>query len=129
MLETLLALAVSTIINIQSIDIDIPMIEGYATAYCVSGTMASGQQTRPGVCAAKKEWLGKKAYIYQRLPDNTRGELLGVYDILDTGGTQGLKNGKVIDVWMPDLQGCQDFMDYVYEDGCKGRIYILIKED
>lgn len=109
---------------------DIPKpIAGYATAYCVSGTMASGQQTRIGVCAGKKEWLGKRAYIYQRLPDGSIGDYLSDYEILDTGGTEGLKNGTVIDVWRPTLEDCQEFMDIVYEDGCQGKVYIFIMED
>lgn len=97
----------------------------HATAYCVTGTTKSGEYTREGICAGKEEWLGKEILIFQKLPDGKMGKCLGKYEVLDTGGTEGLKNGKVIDIWKPDLDSCQEFMDLVYEDGCKGKVYIV----
>lgn len=120
-------IGIAAMFNNMICTIDIPEpIPGYATAYCVSGTMASGQQTRIGVCAGKREWIGKTAVLFQRLPDGSIGDWISTYDILDTGGTDGLKEGKVIDVWRPDMDGVQEFMDIVYEDGCQGRVYIFI---
>ena len=104
------------------------LIKGYATAYCQTGTMASGQETRDGVCAMAKKYIGCVIVVYQRLPDDSIGECIGMYECLDTGGTKGIKSGKVVDVWQPDLDACQDFMDRVYEDGCQGKVYIQIIE-
>lgn len=102
------------------------MIAGYATAYCDEGITASGEYTREGICAMKREWIGKCAIVYQRLPDNSVGEIIGIYEIKDTGGAKGIKDGKTIDVWKPDLNSCQDFMNRVYEDDCKGHVYIQL---
>lgn len=104
------------------------LLSVHATAYCVTGTMASGQQTRSGVCAGKREWLGKQILIFQKLPGGEIGEYIGSYECLDTGGTPGLNNGTVVDIWCPDLEGCQEFMDRVYENGCQGRVYIQVLE-
>lgn len=101
-------------------------IAGSATAYCLHGTTTSGQYTRHGICAGKKEWLGKTAIIYQRLPDGSIGDLIGIYEILDTGGTTGLKTGKVLDIWTDNMDEAQEFMNLVYEDGCKGHVYFYV---
>ena len=104
-----------------------PLLQkAHATAYCQTGTMASGQQTRDGVCAGAKEYLGCVIVVYQRLPDGSVGDYLGMWECLDTGGTDGLKNGTVVDIWQQDLESCQDFMDLVYEDGCQGKVYIQV---
>lgn len=103
-----------------------PYVGGHATAYCVSGVTASGEVTRNGICAGKKEWIGKTIILYQRLPDNSVGEMIGMYECLDTGGTDGIREGRVIDVWCPDIDSCQEFMNRIYEDGCEGRCYIQI---
>lgn len=102
------------------------LMKAHATAYCLSGITASGAQTRRGICAAKKEWIGKTIVVYQRLPGDELGDMIGIYECLDTGGTKGIKTGKVVDVWQPDLEGCQEFMNKVYEDECKGKVYIQI---
>lgn len=104
------------------------IMEAHATAYCVSGTTYSGQETREGICAGKKEWIGKTIIVYQKLPGGEIGDLIGYYECLDTGKTNGLKTGKVIDIWCPDLEACQKLMDRVYENGCKGKIYIQVLE-
>lgn len=106
-----------------------PLLQkAHATAYCQSGTMASGQQTRDGVCAGMRDYLGCVIVVYQRLPDGSIGDYLGMWECLDTGGTDGLKNGTVVDIWQQDLESCQKFMDLVYEDGCQGKVYIQVIE-
>ena len=102
------------------------LIKARATAYCLSGTTASGQTVRDGVCAGKKEWLGKTILVYKRLPDNSVGDLIDIYECLDAGGTEAIKTGKVIDVWCEDYSSCKDFMNLIYEDGCEGKIYIQV---
>ncbi len=99
------------------------LIRAEATAYCIHGTTASGEPTREGICAGK--WLGKTLVVYQRLPDGSVGDIIGIYECTDSGG-QPIKEGKVIDIWKEDLQACQELMDRLYEDGCAGRVYIQI---
>ena len=104
--------------------------KGHATAYCLPGTTASGLPVQPGICAMNKQvvkeqgLMGKTVVLYQRLPDGTRGAELGTYEIADTGCKK-----NVIDVWFEDLEQCQQFMNKVYEDGCKGKIFYEIKEE
>ncbi len=75
-----------------------------ATAYCLQGQTASGTVTRFGICAGKKEWIGKQVFIFRK-SDN---KYLGAYIIEDTGG-DAIKNGEVIDIWLPNEQMCKDF--------------------
>ena len=102
------------------------LYKGHATAYCDVGYTKSGEWTRDGICAAKEEWLGKSVVVYKRLPDGSIGDYIGTYEILDTGGTKGLKEGRVIDVWVPDMDAVQDFADLTYEDGCQGKIIFSV---
>lgn len=102
------------------------MIKCRATAYYLDGITASGQEVREGICAGKDEWLGKTIVVYQRLPGDKLGELIGIYESLDKGGTKAIKNGWVIDIWTPDAEACQELMDRVYEDGCEGKIFIQV---
>ena len=112
--------------NASSEIVDTTLIKGYATAYHQTGIMRSGKYTRDGVCAGSIDYMNCVVVMYQRLPDGSIGDYIGTYECLDTGGTRGLRNGKVIDVWRPDLNGCQDFMDSVYEGGCNGKVYFQI---
>ena len=38
------------------------------------------------------------------------GEFLGYFECNDTGATNGLKKGTVIDIYRTDLERCRDFM-------------------
>ena len=127
MSSLLLSYILAMTLAASSVNLSSSIIQsGHATAYCVSGVTASGEITRDGICAGKDEWLGKTIILYQRLPGNKIGEQIGIYECLDTGGTPGLKEGKVIDVWCQDLDTCQEFMNLVYEDGCQGHVYIQV---
>ena len=78
-----------------------------ATAYCIDGTTATGTHTRPGVCASKREWFGKTAKVYKN--DHGKvGELIGTYTVEDTGG-RPIRNGSVIDIWLPTEDECDQF--------------------
>ena len=121
MIAEILATTIATINVALHPPIYLPM---YATAYCLTGTTASGMQTKYGICAnGHREWLGKEAVVYQRLPDGTRGKCIGTFEIEDTGCSD-----FVIDVWKPTLDECQEFMEFVYEDGCKGHILVELRE-
>lgn len=75
----------------------------HITCYVDEGITASGEHTRQGICAMKREWIGKTAIVYLRNPDGSIGEIYGIYEIKDCGGTKGLKNGSVVDIWQPSL--------------------------
>lgn len=101
------------------------LIKGHATAYCLTGITASGEYTRDGICASLASRLGKSLYLYQRLPGDEVGKCIGYYECKDTGG-KSIQTGKVIDVWQPDMEACQEFMNLVYEDGCGGKVWIKL---
>ena len=100
-----------------------------ATAYIgPSEHTCTGKRVHPGIAGAKREWLGMTAIVYQRLPGDKVGEVSGIYEIEDTGDTEGVNNGYVIDIWNPTLDDCQLFMNRVYEDGCQGKVYVQLLE-
>lgn len=103
------------------------LIKGYATAYNgPSEYTCTGNRVRKGICGGCNAYLGKTIVLYQRLPDDEIGQIIGIYECLDTGtGTEGFQQGRVIDVWMPEDE-LQDFMDRVYEDGCQGKVWIEV---
>jgi len=78
-----------------------------ATAYCLDGTTATGTHTREGIAASKREWFGKTARVYWN-DGGKPGELIGEYVIEDTGG-RPIRNGSVIDIWMPTRDQCMNF--------------------
>lgn len=97
------------------------------TCYTDSGTTASGQQTRPGIIAGKREWTGCAAALYDVNEDGSIGDFIGYYEVLDTGAgidTDGdgygdsIINGTSIDVWVPNDEAVrewqQDHGDYIY---------------
>ena len=111
-----------------------------ATCYCDSGITASGTQTRPGIIASKKEYLGYVACINAVNEDGSIGEFIGFYEILDTGygietgvGESRIKSGRTlgsletgesIDIYMPTLHMAEEWVDtygdYVYIRLVKG---------
>lgn len=102
------------------------LIKACATAYCLSGTMSNGKEVHEGACASNSGRLGCIIVMYQRLPDGSVGDYIGTYTVEDTGGSEAIKKGYLIDVWKPDMDACQEFMDAVYEDGCKGKVWIQV---
>lgn len=99
------------------------LIKAHATAYCIPGNTANGTEVREGICAmSDSSLIGMTAVVYQRNPDGSLGEYIGTYEIEDTGCSE-----NVIDVWCTE-DDCQGFMDRVYENGCKGKVFIQIIE-
>ena len=87
------------------------------TAYCLEGVTASGEHTREGICAYRKEDIGKTARIY-----NADGELLGEYLIADTGKKGGaIRKGLAVDIWKPSRAEC-------YQTTQEGFIEIIEQE-
>lgn len=107
---------------------DPPLIAGYVTAYCDTGVTATGTNTRKGICASSQNRLGCTIALYKRLPDNSVGDFIGYFECEDTGGSPGLNNGTVIDVWKSEEE-LDEFIDFTYEDNCHGNIYIQVFEN
>jgi 3D (Asp-Asp-Asp) domain-containing protein len=72
-----------------------------ATAYCLSGTTATGHQTRPGLVSADPEVIPLGSVIYVDSP-----LVGGIYQVLDTGD---LIKGKIIDIFIPSYERCKEF--------------------
>lgn len=85
----------------------------YTTAYCLHGITASGGQTRPGIAACNIH-LGDVALVY-----TTDGVFLGAYEITDTGITDGLTSGRVLDVWRANKTHAKGWMKLT-----DGRVYV-----
>lgn len=80
------------------------------TAYCETGTTSSGyvipsDGTGKMVCAFGKEYEGMTACIYYD------DELVGIYEILDTGSVKaGITTSEVLDINIPgDKQACKEW--------------------
>lgn len=101
------------------------LIATNATAYCIDGVTASGEWTREGICASKSEYIDDYIFVFQKLPDGSVGKLIGTYLCKDTGGA-AVANGQIVDIWKPNMEECQEFMNTVYEDGCGGQVYIYV---
>ena len=86
------------------------------TGYCLRGQTASGEYTRPGICAYRKEDIGKVAVIY-----DADQQIIGFYEILDTGGEE-IRKGHVIDIWFPTAEEC-------YQITQPGFVQVLEMED
>ena len=80
------------------------------TGYCLHGTMANGEQTHPGVCAYKKEDIGKYAILY-----DSEMNFIGQYEIADTGKKGGaIRKGLAVDVWFDTKEECYAFTNTGY---------------
>ena len=70
------------------------------------GESSGGGRERPSIQADAVEAV--LAAIY--LDDNgSPGEFLGYFEILDTGGDDRIKNGTVLDIYIPDYDTCIEF--------------------
>lgn len=99
------------------------LIKKRATAYCLQGKTCTGAEVREGIVASSdKSMIGKTIIMYQRLPGDEVGKVIGIYEVLDTGAM----STSVMDVWQQNLEKCQEFMNLVYEDGCQGKVFIQI---
>lgn len=80
-----------------------------STAYCCGEITADGSEVRSGIAAARREWMGLTAILYKVEPDGAVGEIIGVYEIKDTGGDYRIKNGTCIDIYIPDEDACIEY--------------------
>ena len=74
-----------------------------ATAYCIEGETASGEQTRRGIVAADPTVLPLGSRIRV---DGLGRKHSRTYDVEDTGR---LVKGREIDIFMPDCDAAKEF--------------------
>lgn len=87
----------------------------------------SRKKTKYGIVAGPKKWLGYTVEINAVAEDGSVGELIGLFEFLDTGAgmdTDGdgkgdsIINGQSIDVWVDSLDDAyawrDKYGDYVY---------------
>ena len=97
------------------------------TCYIDRGTTASGIQTRDGIIAGRKEWIGMMAVLYEVKEDGTLGDFIGYYEFCDTGAGidtdndgigDTIRTGNSVDVWQPSMTNARAWIrehgDYVY---------------
>lgn len=75
-----------------------------ATAYCDSKNLTATQtRVREGIAAFSPKYYGYCALIYDE-----EMHFLGYYEIQDTG-SERIRKGEVIDIWMPTEEECLEF--------------------
>jgi len=78
------------------------LLDFEATAYSITGTTASGMQTRRGVVAADPKVLP----LGTRIRVHDAGSYSGEYVVSDTGPAV---NGHEIDIYMPSTEDAKNF--------------------
>lgn len=84
------------------------------TCYAPTGNAtASGVMPFEGGCAAKREWMGGVAVVY-----DLNMNYIGHFAINDTGGHSRIKSGQSIDIYRDSLARCYEWInqygDYMY---------------
>lgn len=103
------------------------MIRMLTTAYCNGTVTVTGNRTRRGICAVRKEWIGKTALVWKCEDAGTMGEFLGIWECLDTGfgadsdgdGMGSIQEGRVIDMYFPTQAEVDEWMEIT-----GGRVYV-----
>lgn len=90
------------------------------TCYLPTGNKtASGVYPYEGICASNREHLGDVAVLYTQ-----NMEFIGYFEVKDTGGHPGLKNGSRVDIYRDTKEGVNDWVnqygDYVIIQWVKG---------
>lgn len=107
-------LIIALIIAVLSISTPVKACEVYtakATAYCITGETATGTQTVEGrTVAGKREWFNKTMVLYIDDGDGLikPENYIGTYVVEDTG-SQPIRDGKVIDVYIADYIRAKQF--------------------
>ena len=93
--------------------------------YSENPTGCRGDRMREGIAAGRQEWYGKAIVLYKD-EDGKPGELIGVFEILDTGygkdtgkGESRIKKGRhlgtietgqTIDIYRLNYERCKEIM-------------------
>ena len=86
----------------------------WTTAYCLHGVTSTGGTTRPHIAACNTH-VGDVALIY-----SLNGDFLYLAEITDTGSSEGLRAGRVLDVWFDTYEECEEWMRTT-----EGKCYVL----
>lgn len=105
------------------------VIRMLTTAYHHGSITAAGNYPRRGICAVRKEWVGKTALVWKCTNSDTMGEFLGIWECLDTGfgadsdgdGMGSIQEGRVIDMYFPTPEEVREWME---DTG--GRVYVQL---
>ena len=96
-----------------------------ATAYCLNKNLTA-METKPryGVVAGKREWLGKTCIAWLDDGDGLikPENYFGTFCFEDLGGSDAIKAGHVIDVWIEGYENAKNF-------GCKKMIIQIIDSE
>lgn len=84
------------------------------TCYLPTGNKtADGTVPYEGICAARRQDLGKVAVVY-----DMDMQLIGFFEVRDTGGHERLKNGTSIDIFRDNMDRAKEWIatygDYCY---------------
>lgn len=83
------------------------------TCYTGGYVTATGTEPRYGICAAKPEWYGKTAVVF-----DSEMNYVDSFTIEDTGSHPRIQSGSSIDIYQPTLAECYDWVgeygDYMY---------------
>lgn len=93
--------------------------------YSENPTGCRGDRMREGIAAGKQDWYGKAIILYTN-EDGQPGELIGVYEVLDTGygkdtgkGESKIKKGRhlgtietgqTVDIYRDNYERCVEIM-------------------
>lgn len=99
------------------------------TAYHHGEITASGHRTRRGICAVRREWIGKTALVWKCEDADTPGEFLGFWECQDTGfgadsdgdGMGSIQEGRVIDMYFQTPEEAEEWMEIT-----GGRVYVQL---
>lgn len=105
------------------------MIRMLTTAYHHGEITATGCRPRRGICAVRREWIGKTAMVWKCEDAGTMGEFLGIWECLDTGfgvdsdgdGMGSIREGRVIDMYFPTQEEVEEWMEIT-----GGRVYVQL---
>lgn len=103
---------------------EIEVYHTWATAYCLTGTTASGTRTIEGkTVAGKPEWIGSTMILWMDDGDGLikPENYIGTYTVEDTGGST-IRNGTVIDIYISDYDRAVQF-------GSKRVVFQIIKAE
>ena len=90
------------------------------TAYCMGHHTANGSAVHEGGCACSPDHIGDVAIVY-----TLEGEFIGYLECNDTAGPDSaVTAGKVIDVYKPTLDMCQEYMEKVGKSQSVGVLWI-----
>ena len=84
------------------------------TCYLPTGNRtADGTVPYEGICAARRDWIGKVAVVY-----DADMRYVGVFEIRDTGGHERIRNGSSIDIYRDNMERAREWIatygDYMY---------------